>query len=183
MKFCSRCKTNKPFSDFTKNKSSKDGIGYFCKACRIARGKIDRVKYKTQFKKSEQERYKQQHVKDGYKRRAIQWQKDNPSMFVPYNRAKAAYKRVSILYPDAKRQSIKDTLPAYTLAFQLEQQTGIKHEVDHRRPLQGGGDHALSNLEVITTHQHKLKCKQEHEIVRQLLTLYYDKPEYFNEIQ
>jgi len=35
-KICSSCKENKPFSDFTKNKASKDGLQYKCRPCDLA---------------------------------------------------------------------------------------------------------------------------------------------------
>jgi len=34
MKFCTKCKTDKPLTDFAKNKRSKDGLSYHCSDCR-----------------------------------------------------------------------------------------------------------------------------------------------------
>ena len=34
MKICNKCKEEKPFSEFTKNKITKDGYNYICKQCR-----------------------------------------------------------------------------------------------------------------------------------------------------
>ena len=34
MKTCTKCKQNKNFCDFTKNKNHKDGLEYFCKYCK-----------------------------------------------------------------------------------------------------------------------------------------------------
>ncbi|MCY1439747.1 hypothetical protein D9M71_559970 [compost metagenome] len=35
MKFCSKCKSEKPNSEFNKNKSSKDGLQTYCRPCGI----------------------------------------------------------------------------------------------------------------------------------------------------
>ena len=32
-KYCSRCDTDKPVSEFSKNKNTKDGLAYYCKTC------------------------------------------------------------------------------------------------------------------------------------------------------
>jgi len=37
MKMCSRCNTEKPVSEFYKNKTTSDGYAYYCKACEQAR--------------------------------------------------------------------------------------------------------------------------------------------------
>ncbi len=39
MKICSKCKLEKPFEDFWRNKKSKDGHAYECKECMKARAK------------------------------------------------------------------------------------------------------------------------------------------------
>ncbi len=35
MKTCSKCKEEKPFSEFHKNRSKKDGYQDYCKVCRV----------------------------------------------------------------------------------------------------------------------------------------------------
>lgn len=35
-KVCSHCKIEKPFTDFTKNRSAKDGLQYRCRSCDLA---------------------------------------------------------------------------------------------------------------------------------------------------
>lgn len=39
MKQCSYCKTEKPFTEFNKDKNSKTGYSYSCKPCRSIQGK------------------------------------------------------------------------------------------------------------------------------------------------
>ena len=55
-KRCSHCKPIKPISNFTKDRLSKDGLAYRCKACQ----RIDRMRYlKTEKGKAAQKRYRQ----------------------------------------------------------------------------------------------------------------------------
>lgn len=44
MKYCSRCKTLKPASEFHKNKTSKDGLQPICKKCRAENDRARRDK-------------------------------------------------------------------------------------------------------------------------------------------
>jgi len=39
MKICTKCNIAKPFNEFYKQASSKDGMGYYCKECEKANKK------------------------------------------------------------------------------------------------------------------------------------------------
>ncbi len=47
MKKCSQCGVLKDESEFTKNKSSRDGFGYLCEPCRSIYNKIHMEKYRA----------------------------------------------------------------------------------------------------------------------------------------
>ena len=44
MKKCSKCKSQKPFEEFGKNKNKKDGLHHYCKNCRKTWGQTNLVK-------------------------------------------------------------------------------------------------------------------------------------------
>lgn len=103
------------------------------------------------------------------------WQRGNPNVFVPYNRAQSSMKRVSRDYPDQLRCELQDILPVYAESYRREQETGICHEVDHPLPLIAGGFHHPDNLEVITQIEHKERTKRLRKLTSKLLTEHYKK--------
>lgn len=64
-KVCSKCKADKNISDFSKNRSRKDGLEYWCKSCKSAYEKPVRDSYRSKPEVREKER-----------RQASKWQKD-----------------------------------------------------------------------------------------------------------
>lgn len=61
MKRCQRCKKNKKKSNFTKNKSQKDGLSNYCRPCQK---KYDRARYPKEIKRR--------------RKNAIDYRKKNP---------------------------------------------------------------------------------------------------------
>ena len=63
MKKCSKCKLEKPFEEFGKNKSQKDGLSHVCKKCRIINSKkyyitnIDNIKKYRENNKDNKKNY------------------------------------------------------------------------------------------------------------------------------
>lgn len=51
MKTCSKCKTEKPFSDFYKNKDGKDGLYSICSECCLEKDKLFRKDHKDRQRK------------------------------------------------------------------------------------------------------------------------------------
>ena len=47
IKHCTRCKTNKPISEFGKNKNEKDGHSVYCKVCYSGIMRAYRLKLKN----------------------------------------------------------------------------------------------------------------------------------------
>lgn len=78
MKTCSKCKEEKPFSDFSKNRSRKDGFYYYCKAC-------VKESFKSYYKKNketiiERQRKYRQENKDLIRERHRKYRQENKDL-------------------------------------------------------------------------------------------------------
>lgn len=77
MKWCSRCEKDKVYSEFNKNKNSKDGLNSICKECN--------KRYMKRYNKDHSERLKpvfRQHYKDNVERYITNqknWQSKSPA--------------------------------------------------------------------------------------------------------
>ena len=100
MKICSKCKTEKPPTEFHKHKKSKDGLAYTCKECAKARANKwakdnkERVKantkaYRANNKDLIKEKKKQYHIDNAEKltEKTRQWRKNNPEKYRETERA------------------------------------------------------------------------------------------------
>ena len=56
MKTCSRCKTDKPFSDFGKQAKSKDGYQYHCRQCKAELHQLNHKRRMESIKRSQRKR-------------------------------------------------------------------------------------------------------------------------------
>ena len=167
-KACSKCKTFKDLSLFSKNRTTKDGLHGWCKLCTDGYKKewANRPKLEKTSKTSKTctqclltmgvaKFNKDTHTKDGlhgccktcHNQRSAQWGKDNPDK----NNAKSARRRAT------KRQAAvawanKTAITAvYKAAMDATKLTGIPHHVDHEHPLKGDlvcGLHHEHNLVV-----------------------------------
>jgi len=177
-KQCTKCGEIKPVELFHKDKSRLDGRTSSCAACRTKQSVEHFVSNKAWRRDSNKDFNKKRMQDPENKKKAVhastKWQRANPEKSVPYNRANASMRRVAERYPEALDCDINDILFIYEQAFELEQQTGIRHHVDHKRPLAAGGLHNIHNLEVIPEHVHKEKTRQEQLLMRQLMTEYYE---------
>ena len=90
MKRCSGCKTEKPFSEYHKRSSAKDGLSFHCKSCKSAKDLAYREKNReslTLAKKEYYQKNKERHNEKSrldylnnsgaYKLRAKKWKKQN----------------------------------------------------------------------------------------------------------
>lgn len=86
-KWCSKCKTSKPVSEFNKSKKEKDGLQYWCKDCmrvvnRIHNRKPERIEYNrrilktSKFKAHLKKYYQQPEVKMKIAMRAREYAQD-----------------------------------------------------------------------------------------------------------
>lgn len=164
MKTCSKCKTKKDFTEFSKDKSKKDGLCYCCKACvkEYDDGRKDESK---QYYEANRERYlagMKQRYQDNREHRlayAHQYRLINREYLQAYE------KQRYVDNPDSGRMlraksygaeigylpgNIKESLKAWygpTCMADGCNETNVT--VDHVIPLSKGGQHALGNLQLL----------------------------------
>jgi len=157
MKYCPCCLQTKVFTDFSKNKSRKDGYMGYCKPCQ-------QIKRKTSDKKH----------KDKRNASAAEWRKNNREAFL---KTLKKYRQVNQPIRTAlqnKRKAAKlqrtpnwltefDLLKIqclYQVASMYSKESGYEWNVDHIIPLQGkkvSGLHCPSNLRVIPAIENQRK--------------------------
>lgn len=91
MKVCSKCKIEKHFEDFYKDKSTKDGFRYSCKSCdkqHYENNKEYRKKYREKNKEHRKEYSKQYYKnnKEELKDKSKQWIENNKEYRKEYNK-------------------------------------------------------------------------------------------------
>ena len=93
MKVCTKCKLEKPFSEFHKDKKNKDGYRFICKECvKIYKNdNADKIKeteaiyrYNNSDKISKKNENWRKENKDHVKEYGQNWRKDNPDYFINY---------------------------------------------------------------------------------------------------
>lgn len=102
MKHCSRCKTDKPESEFHKNRATKDGLYGFCKPCSVKAAQEWQKKNPERAKKSAREYRKNNKEKVAkrtreYRKKNIEkvrkWRRDWSKAHPEYTRAASAKAR------------------------------------------------------------------------------------------
>lgn len=142
-KFCPKCETEKPHTEFSKSKRYKDGMQPKCKSC-------DKL-WRDANKDHRSTIKKKWHQDNKEKRLAYMkaWREDNRDIananWEKYRASKlqatpswCEYEQIKSLYSECQR---------------ISEQTGIEHHVDHIVPLQSKdvcGLHCLANLQIIT---------------------------------
>ena len=84
MKTCSRCKEEKPFSEFHKNRSQKDGYQNQCKVCRYEANKSYREKNKDRIREYNHKNY--QENKEHYTEYNRKHRQENRDHYREYSR-------------------------------------------------------------------------------------------------
>lgn len=171
MKYCYSCKTNRPLSDFNKNKRNKDGYATECRDCkRIYLEQYRKLNKEALTEKSR--KFKEEHRDEiNSKNRKRYYLKKDNKLFLErkhlhakkykannkgcvnantVKRYTAKLHRTPLWMTDEELKQIK---ALYIEASRLTKETGISHHVDHIIPLQGelvSGLHTINNLQILT---------------------------------
>ena len=154
MKTCTRCLSEKPFSDFYKQKmNSKDGYQSHCKLCDNARVQSWEKKNPELSRQHQKTADANKYIKNKQKidARNKAWKLSNPAKIA----AMDAKRRASVLQRTPKWLSESELLRIeclYSLASMLNKHGVESWHVDHIIPLQGkkvSGLHVYSNLRVV----------------------------------
>ena len=84
MKTCSKCKEEKPFSAFNKNRSKKDGLCYRCKTCFSKRAMLYNKKNK-EIRRERQRKYRQEN-REKENERSRKYRQENKERIREYGR-------------------------------------------------------------------------------------------------
>jgi hypothetical protein len=186
VKTCSKCGEEKPVSAFGKHSARSDGLRSRCKPCNNADAQQyasdnreavlkNKRRYYAENKERFSEYYAERMDDESFRERkaaaARQWYRENKDRRKDYGKAHYKNNKPVYMAHSAKRRASKkqqtpswaneQTIRAfYKEAARLEQETGIKHHVDHIIPLQGelvSGLHVENNLQVIPANENLSK--------------------------
>lgn len=100
-KYCKKCDTTKPVSEFNKNASSKDGLGFYCRQCARQTTKEwykENKEARSEYYVVNKERYKKYYEtnKERVKENVAAWQEKNPHYQIQhrYGLSQAAYNKL-----------------------------------------------------------------------------------------
>ena len=175
MKTCACCKVKKPYTEFCKNKTRKDGYHYYCNECHSISNKRWRDSNIEQAR--ETSAIYRAANKEKCHAASKAWEKANPEKIkawrVRYNKANAGYlqdKDARYKAGKAKRTpawlTSSDFLHIkcrYQVAAMYNREGIDRWDVDHIIPLNGkivSGLHVPSNLRVIRSLENKMKANK-----------------------
>ena len=130
MKTCSKCRVEKPVSEFHRSKSAKDGLAYYCKACNSARVMEHRAKNMDAYRE-----YQSSYAKEKAglaSERARMWRANNQSRRTANNAERKAISKKATP-PWVDRDAVNGM---YELA-RVFRGLGLDMQVDHFVPLKG----------------------------------------------
>ena len=148
MKFCGKCKTEKPFTDFSRNKARKDGYCNQCKECTSKRWNS----YYTLNKDAVLERSREYYTANRESRlpQLREYQKNNkPAYAASCAKRKAAKLLATPFWSETEK-----------IAVVYDKASTLGCEVDHVVPLQHPlvcGLHVWHNLQVLPTGPNRSK--------------------------
>jgi hypothetical protein len=135
MKFCRKCDTEKPDSDFGKNKRRPTGLQDWCKVC---------MNQWTVVKREQRREYRSRNLRsiNAYKN---QWRRDNPDRKRGYDAIRRARSldQLGEVSPDIQK---KLWCSQEGRCFYCTVILGKDYHMDHKTPLSRGGLHDDSNL-------------------------------------
>ena len=165
MKKCSKCKEEKDFSEFHKNKRSVDGYQNQCKACRKTHADL------TKEKKAKKDKEWYERNKEKQRAKVREYRQNNLEVCKERNRRYKKNNKGLINYlTSLKKKKVKQATPSwadkekikqiYLISAQKTKETGIQYHVDHIIPIKGelvSGLHVPENLQVITATENLKK--------------------------
>ena len=157
MKTCSKCETEKPLSDFHKDRTHSDGVRSFCKACVGLYSKKYHVLNKDKI--NEKSKIWVAANRERHNAKCNRWAKANPDKV----NARTARRYAAKTQATPEWLSEDDQwviVEAYDLAQLRTKMLGGKWEVDHVVPLRGRGVmglHVPWNLRVVPMQQNRRK--------------------------
>ena len=163
-KKCSKCKEDKLFSEFSKNKTKKDGYQDDCKVCKKSYLIEYRINNKDKILESQriyQEKYKEinkHKIAEFHKK----YQQNNKDKF-NFTNAKRRAARISATPDWLSKDQLDEIRNFYRQAQKLKEITGQEYHVDHIVPLQGEnvcGLHVPWNLQILTAEQNRFKSNK-----------------------
>ncbi len=169
MKYCNTCSTEKPFSDFHKNKSKPDGHTCQCKSCvkayqakNISSIKSQQKEYRAANPEVSQKRQQRWYSanKISCLLRCKVYKKNNPHINrLTTQRQRAKRIKRSVEWADSELNNLVIN-EIYEKCEAINKITGVKHHVDHIIPLQGkkvSGLHHYTNMQILTGIQNSRK--------------------------
>lgn len=156
-KFCCMCQQRKSQKEFYRNNLCPDGLSLRCKTCM---GILYKQYYEQKRdEKLEYQKYYTSMHKEKIAARTAQWVKQNKDLVNALG-AKRRARKQNATPPWLTGDHFYQITLMYSLAHKLQENTGIKHHVDHIIPLQHEllcGLHVPWNLRVITASENASK--------------------------
>ena len=154
MKTCSKCKTEKPRSEFSKHLQNKDGLDCYCRACKSITHKLYRA---SSLRKADTERLKAWRAanKDRCNKNRKAWYAANPDAVRIQAHNRRARKR-------SNGGALSTNLSAKLFKLQRGKcaccglPLGGKYHLDHIMPLALGGSNTDDNMQLL-----RVTCNQE----------------------
>jgi len=154
MKICTRCKLEKPLSDFSPDKRISSGLQSRCKPCFAEIVKQNRLK-NPQAPRETVKRSTQKHY-DAKLERNNRYRAENPEKVFKWKRGDRQRNKHRIYANNAKRRAklIGDNSTEIKNLYALREfyeamSLGEKFHVDHIYPIAKGGTHVIDNLQII----------------------------------
>lgn len=157
MKRCSACKVEKPFEEFSKNKTRKDGYSSECKSCVKKYQKENKGKF-CEYNKQYYEENKDK-ISKRHRQYSKQYKKENKGKVLSW-KAKRRAQKLQATPSWLTAEHLKSIERFYTISKEMELISGVKYHVDHIIPLQGKdvcGLHVPWNLQVIEASENLSK--------------------------
>ncbi len=85
MKVCQRCNKEKPYEDFTKRKTSKDKLSYWCRQCFKEVNNKNYERNAEYYREYYRNRSHLPRMKEILKRAFVKWRGKNPEKYKAYN--------------------------------------------------------------------------------------------------